>query len=71
MAVVLYDMQMPKGCAECRFCRSKPPYPYYCYAGEFLIKPSETDLRNADCPLRECFTKEEMRKRSMSANDGK
>jgi len=51
--ILIRGMEMPKTCGECRFCRPKPPYPCNCYAGDFLIKPSETDMRDGLCPLHE------------------
>lgn len=50
---VYINMEMPKTCGECRFCRPKSPYPCYCYANGMLIKPGETDLRDGLCPLME------------------
>lgn len=52
MSVLIKGMEMPKNCSECRFCRPKGPYPCNCYAGDFLIKPSETDLKDGLCPLK-------------------
>jgi len=50
---VYIKMEMPKTCGECRFLRPKSPYPCYCYANGMPIKPSETDLRDGLCPLKE------------------
>ena len=51
MSVMIKTMEMPKTCGECLFRRPKQPYPCYCYAMQFPIKPSETDLRDGMCPL--------------------
>ena len=50
---VYINMDIPKTCGECRFCRPKGPYPCYCYVQGYPIKPGETDLRDGLCPLME------------------
>lgn len=51
--VTIKDMEMPHTCGECRFLRPKSPYPCWCYAGDFAVKPCEIDLRDGICPLKE------------------
>lgn len=62
MNVVIKGMKMPKTCGECRFCRPKGPYPCNCYAGDFLVKPSETDMKDGMCPLELVFDMDELYK---------
>ena len=53
--VLIRDMQMPSSCGECPLLYdgafNGEPYPCVCHAAGFLIKPSETDLRDGMCPL--------------------
>lgn len=59
MSVIVKDVDMPRVCGECAFMRPKMPYPCWCYAGDFPIKPTETDLRVCICPLEKIAEDEE------------
>lgn len=53
--VYIKGMEMPGSCGECRFLNpgnyKGKEYPCVCDVGDFLVKPSETDLRDGLCPL--------------------
>lgn len=53
-------MEMPKTCGDCNFLHESmwkgKIYPCVCSAGGFVVKPSETDLRDGLCPLTEVKT---------------
>lgn len=51
--MIQIDIAMPRNCGSCPFMRPKPPYPCYCIVQQMPIKPSETDLRDGLCPLKE------------------
>ena len=56
MSVLIKGVKMPKTCGECVFLVERLIYPCWCCAGDFAIKPSETDLRDGICPLVEVPT---------------
>lgn len=60
MSVLIKGMEMPKCCAECSFLQESVwklnMYPCVCVAGDFVVKPSETDMRDGLCPLVEVPT---------------
>jgi len=55
MPILIKDMEMPKNCGECSFLYEGAfdgkIYPCVCHAKGFLVKPSETDMRDGLCPL--------------------
>ena len=51
MFVVVKNESCQRICAECSFLGEKGKYPCWCYAGNFPIKPSETDLKDGMCPI--------------------
>lgn len=58
MPKVMIEMEMPKSCRECRFCRYDDKYEeFYCYAN-YLIPSDVTEsvyehIRRTQCPLHE------------------
>lgn len=57
MPKVMIEMEMPKYCRECRFCRYDSKYEeYYCYANLVPIDITENvyeHIRQTQCPLQE------------------
>ena len=55
VGVYIKGMEMPGSCGECGFLNpgnyKGKEYPCVCDVGDFLVKPSETDLRDGLCPL--------------------
>lgn len=55
MAVLIKGMEMPRNCGECIFLHegvfAGKTYPCVCHVKGFVVKPSETDLRDGLCPL--------------------
>lgn len=55
MSIIVRGMEMPKTCGECSFLQESvwkgKMYPCVCVAGGFVVKPSETDMKDGLCPL--------------------
>ena len=55
MSIIVKGMEMPKNCGECSFLQESvwrgKMFPCVCVAGGFVVKPSETDLKDGLCPL--------------------
>lgn len=55
MSILIKGMEMPKNCGECSFLQESvwrgKMFPCVCVAGGFVVKPSETDLKDGLCPL--------------------
>lgn len=55
MSIIVKGMEMPKTCGECSFLQESvwkgELYPCVCVAGGFVVKPSETDMKDGLCPL--------------------
>ena len=55
MSIIVKGMEMPKTCGECSFLQESgwkgQMYPCVCVAGGFVVKPSETDMKDGLCPL--------------------
>ena len=55
MSIIVKGMEMPKTCGECSFLQESvwkgKMYPCVCVAGGFVVKPSETDMKDGLCPL--------------------